>query len=69
MNARKCIKKQRNSKGNLFAMVTDGYTYEVWTLSENYDGKCAGGIRKTWRYVSKGMNKMDADQLYKRRIS
>lgn len=64
---RKTISKKANSKGVMFALVSDGLTWEVWKLCENYSRVCNGGISKTWRYVQKDMNEQDARQLFDRR--
>lgn len=64
---RQTIEKKANAKGAVFALVSDGVTFEVWKLCENYDGQCRGGNRKTWRYLEKGMTEENARKLFKRR--
>ena len=66
---RKAIKKGQNSKGKVYAVVTDGITFEVWALCENYDAKVHGGISKSWRYVQKGMSESDAMKVFNKRVS
>lgn len=69
MNTRKCIKKQVSKTGYVFAILTDGTTYEVWKLCKNYDGQCKNGERKTWRYVAKDLDSKAAEKLFYKRIS
>lgn len=64
MSTRKTLEKKANSKGIVFALVSDGSTFEVWKLCENYNGKVKGGIAKQWRYVQKGMSEVDARNLF-----
>ena len=64
---RKVIRKKMNSSDDVYALVTDGQTYEVWKLCVNYDGNVKGGVRKTWRYIEKGMSKESAEKLFNRR--
>lgn len=66
---RKAIAKKANSKGVVYALVTDGITYEVWTLCENYSRHVKGGIEKTWRYIKKGLTKEDGEALFNRRAA
>lgn len=61
---RKTISKKINSKGVTFALVSDGVTWEVWKLCENYAGHCKGGIARQWRYVKKNMDKLVAESLF-----
>lgn len=65
----KVVSKGTNKAGTVFALVsyTNG-TYGVWKLCTNNDSNCAGGVRKTWRYVQKGMNLDDATKLFTRRL-
>lgn len=42
--------------------------YSVWALSENYDGKVRGGIRKSWGYIELDMSYNDAVKLMNRRL-
>lgn len=66
---RTTIAKQANSKGVCFALVTDGATYEVWKLCENYSRHIKGGIAKTWRYVEKGLTKESGESLFSRKTA
>jgi hypothetical protein len=66
---RKTISKKANSKGTVFALLSDGVTWEVWKLCENYSRECAGGIKKTWRYVQKQMSENEARELFNRRVA
>lgn len=65
---RKCIAKKVNLVGTIFALVTDGTTWEVWKQCHNYNQQCLGGMRRVWRYVQKGMTEAEARALYERRI-
>lgn len=67
MSARKAIERKANSKDVIFALVTDGVTFEVWVLRENYSRECKGGVKKTWRYVEMGMSEENARALFARR--
>lgn len=67
--SRKAIEKKANKNGVIFALVTDGITFEVWKLCENYSGKVRGGIEKAWRYVEKGMAEDSARALFNRRTA
>lgn len=60
--------KQANSKGVVFALVSGPEGWEVWKLCENYSRECKGGVKKTWRYVQKGMTQSDAKKLFNRRV-
>ena len=66
--ARTCISKQANKAGTQFALLSDGSTFEVWKLCENYSRECNGGLKKTWRYVQKGMDEAAARELFTRRV-
>ena len=65
--SRKTISKKANSKGVVFALVTDGNTWEVWKLCENYNGQVRGGIEKQWRYVAKNLSEQTARELFAKR--
>jgi hypothetical protein len=65
----KAIEIKTNKRGIKFALTTDGETYGVWKLSENYDGRVRGGIRKSWRWVEQGVTKEQAEKTFKRRTS
>jgi hypothetical protein len=67
MTKERCIEKKKNSKGVIFALITDGEKWSVWVLCENYDGRCHGGMRKTWRYVVKEQTEEDARKVFNRR--
>lgn len=64
---RKTVSKKANAKGVVFALLTDGTTWEVWKLCENYNGQVRGGIEKQWRYIEKGMVEEAARKLFERR--
>ena len=68
MTKGKAIARDTNKKGIRFALVkmVDG-TYSVYKECQNYCGHIKGGIKKTWRVVSKGLNRSDAVSLYNRR--
>jgi hypothetical protein len=68
-STRKTLEKRVNSRGDVFALVSDGQTFEVWRLSSNYDGRVRGGIRRSWRYVEKGMPEDKARSLFARRTA
>ena len=55
--------------GTVFALLSDGVTWEVWKLCENYSRECVGGIKKTWRYVKKQMSENEARELFNRRVA
>lgn len=67
--SRKTISKKANPKGVVFALVSDGTTWEVWKLCENYNSQVRGGIERRWRYVEKGMSESDARALFERRTA
>lgn len=67
--SRKTVSKKANSKGVVFALVSDGATWEVWKLCENYNGRAKGGIERQWRFVVKGMSESDARVLFERRTA
>lgn len=48
--------KQNPKTKAIFApgQAEDG-SYTIYKLCSNYDGSVRGGVRKTWRYVSKGL--------------
>lgn len=59
--SRKCIAKLANSKKTVFALIDNGNeTFSVLKLCENYDGNVHGGIRRTWRTVITGVDKIAA---------
>ncbi len=64
---RKAVAKKASSAGVVFAMVTDGSTWEVWKLCQNYCGQVRGGMQKTWRHVEKNLTETDARKLFERR--
>jgi hypothetical protein len=41
--------------------------YQVWKMSENYDGQVHGGIRKSWGYVAKDLSFNEAVRLMNKR--
>jgi hypothetical protein len=66
---RTTVKKQANSKGVIFALVSGADGFEVWKLCENYSGTVRGGIARQWRYVQKGMDQVSAESLFNRRVA
>lgn len=66
---RKTVEKKASKRGIEYALVTDGATFEVWKLCENYARHVRGGIAKTWRYVEKGMTEDAARRLFQRRTT
>lgn len=61
------IQIKTNSNGIKYALTTDGQTFGVYKLCENYSRHVRGGIAKTWRYVSKNLDRAAADALFARR--
>jgi hypothetical protein len=62
----------KTTKGHVFAPgkceITG--TYSIWKLCANYDSNVRGGLRKTWRYVQKGLTLEQAkDMLNKKAAS
>ena len=64
---RKTIKRATNSFGVTYALVSDGVTWEVWKLCENYSARAPGGIAKQWRFIEKNMTEDHALELFERR--
>lgn len=60
-----------NSKGTTFGLGRDKNTgkFAVCKLSENYDGKVRGGIRKSWCVVANGLEYDDARALFDRKTA
>lgn len=65
--ATKAIRVKTNSRGIRYCLASNGDAFEVWKLCENYCRQTKGGMRKTWRYVEKGMTKDAAEKLFDRR--
>jgi len=64
----RCVERKADSKGRVYARVADpDGTWRILRLCENYNGKVHGGIKKTWRYVAKGLSRDDAISLFDRR--
>lgn len=63
----KAIAIKTNSRGIQYALTTDGSTFGVYCLCENYSRHVRGGIAKTWRYVKKGVSRSEAEELFNRR--
>ena len=61
------VSSKTNSKGIKYALCSDGDSYSVYKLCENYCRHSKGGIRRTWRYIEKGMTLEAAKMLYERR--
>jgi len=66
---RTTVKKQANSKGVIFALLSGKNGFEVWKLCENYSRTARGGITRQWRYIQKGMDQVSAERLFNRRVS
>jgi hypothetical protein len=66
-NMTKLIETKTNKRGIKYAFGTDGNTFSVWKLCENYASHCKGGMSYTWRYVQKNMDKDTAQTLFNRR--
>ena len=63
----KLIETKVNKRGVKYALSTDGKTFGVFKLCENYAAHCKGGMSFTWRYVQKGMTLEAAQVLFNRR--
>ena len=73
------IKKQTNSKGVTFALVSEGDVFFVYKLCSNYASHVRGGIARTWRAVSKNrkdssqaglrMTRDEAEAIFKKRVA
>lgn len=63
----KVIQTKTNKRGIKYALGTDGNTFSVWKLCENYAAHCKGGMSYTWRYVQKDMTQDAAQTLFNRR--
>lgn len=63
----KLIETKVNKRGVKYALSTDGKTFGVFKLCENYAAHCKGGLSFTWRYVQKGMTLEAAQALFNRR--
>lgn len=63
----KVVSVKTNSRGIKYCLTSNSNGFEVWKLCENYCRQTKGGIRKTWRYVEKGMTLEAAEKLFKRR--
>ncbi len=63
----KALSVKTNSRGITYCLRSCGDEFEVWKLCENYCRLTKGGIRKTWRYVEKGMTLESAQKLFERR--
>jgi hypothetical protein len=61
------LQAKTNSRGIRYALTTNGSTFAVYKLCENYAAHVRGGIAKTWRYVEKNMTREAAEQLFARR--
>ena len=64
---RQMIEVKTNSRGIKYCLASFGSEFEVWKLCENYCRHTKGGIRKTWRFVERGMSLDGAQRLFKRR--
>jgi hypothetical protein len=65
--ATKLIQTKTNKRGIQYALGTDGATFSVWKLCENYAAHRKGGLSQSWRYVQKDMTQEDAAALFNRR--
>lgn len=63
----KLIQTQTNKRGIKYALGTDGNTFSVWKLCENYAAHRKGGMSQTWRYIEKNLSQENANQLFNRR--
>lgn len=66
----KLIKKALNQKTQTvyaLSVGTDG-TFGVYKLCSNYDGAIRGGIRRTWRWIVRGVDQTTAQKTFKRRV-
>jgi hypothetical protein len=63
----KLIETKTNKRGIKYALGTDGNTFSVWKLCENYASHRKGGMSQTWRYIEKGMTQDAAAALFNRR--
>lgn len=63
----KLIQEKTNKRGIKYALGTDGNSFSVWKLCENYASHRKGGMSYTWRYVQKGMTQDAAKALFNRR--
>jgi hypothetical protein len=63
----KLIQAKTNKRGIQYALGTDGATFSVWKLCENYAAHCKGGLSQNWRYVQKNMTQEAALALFNRR--
>lgn len=63
----KLIETKVNKRGVKYALSTDGKTFGVYKLCENYAAHCKGGMSYTWRYIQRGMSRDDAQALFNRR--
>ena len=63
----KLIQTKTNKRGIQYALGTDGKTFSVWKLCENYAAHRKGGLSQTWRYIEKGMTQDAAAALFNRR--
>jgi len=65
----KLIQAQTNKRGIKYALGTDGKTFSVWKLCENYAAHRKGGMSQTWRYIEKNLSQEAANQLFNRRAA
>ena len=65
----KALKVKTNKSGIQYALTTDGSTFGVYKLCENYSRHIKGGVAKAWRYVKKGMTVEAATELFNRRAA
>jgi len=63
----KLTQTKTNKRGIKYALGTDGNTFSVWKLCENYAAHRKGGMSFTWRYVEKNMTQDAAMVLFTRR--
>ncbi|EOK5389639.1 hypothetical protein ACFZOW_17140 [Pseudomonas aeruginosa] len=61
------VSRKQNSKGATYSIQREGENFGVWKLCENYCRHSADGIRRTWRYVERGMTLEAAQKLFDRR--
>ena len=62
----KTLKIEANQVGKRHALVANGDTYAVYAECSNYE---LGAMRKSWRYVQKGLDLAAAHALFARRVA
>jgi hypothetical protein len=65
----KALKIEANRVGRRYALVPLGDSFGVYAECRNYDGSVPGGIRASWRYCAKGLNREEAEALFARKVA